>query len=128
MSSGSRRAAQAIDALRHGWPICVDGGFTLLPAETGFGSGASASRMLISSARAATLKLANQREAAEPHAPVLICGAEPFDLAAARALADPALDVRYPMKGPVRAEVLIQPEAAAASEPITIYWSKNQGQ
>ncbi len=115
MSSGSRRAAQAIDALRHGWPICVDGGFTLLPAETGFGSGASASRMLISSARAATLKLANQREAAEPHAPVLICGAEPFDLAAARALADPALDLRYPMKGPFRAEVLIQPEAAAAA-------------
>ena len=41
--------------------------------------------MLISAARAETLKLANQREAAEPHAPVLIHGAEPFDLAAAMA-------------------------------------------
>ena len=40
----------------------------------------------ISAARAATLKLANQREAAEPHAPVLIRAAEPFDLAQARAL------------------------------------------
>ncbi len=111
----TRRTAQAIDALRHGWPICVDGGFTLLPAETGFAAGASAARMLISAARAVTLKLANQRDAAEPHAPVLICGAEPFDLAAARALADPALDLRYPLKGPFRAEALDQPEAARAA-------------
>ena len=71
--------------------------------------------MLISAARAVTLKLANQREAAEPHAPVLIRGAEPFDLAAARALADPALDLRYPMKGPFVAELLDQPEAAVAA-------------
>ncbi len=115
MSSSSRRAALAIDALRHGWAICVEGGFTLLPAETGFAPGTIANRMLISSARAATLKLANQREAAEPHAPVLICGAEPFDLAAARALADPALDLRYPLKGPFRAEVLDQPGATATA-------------
>ena len=58
--------------------------------------------MLISAARAATLKLANQREAAEPHAPVLIRGAEPFDLAAARALADPALDLALPAQGTVQ--------------------------
>jgi GTP cyclohydrolase II len=114
-NSGSRCAALAIDALRHGWPIRLDGRFTLLPAETGFAQGASAARMLISAARAVTLKLANQREAAVPEAPVLIRGAEPFDLAAARVLADPALDLRYPMKGPFVAEPLGWSDAAVAA-------------
>jgi GTP cyclohydrolase II len=107
--------ALAIDALRHGWPITVDGAFTLLPAETGFADGARAPRMLISAARAATLKLANQREAAVPEAPVLIRGAEPFDLALARAVADPALDLRFPMKGPFAADPLDRAEAARAA-------------
>lgn len=69
--------------------------------------------MLISAARAATLKLANQREAAEPDAAVLIRGAEPFDPALARAIADPALDLTYPLKGPFLAEPIAHPEAAA---------------
>jgi GTP cyclohydrolase II len=68
--------------------------------------------MLISAARAATLKLANQRDAALPEAPVLIRGAEPFDPVAARALADPALDLRFPLKGPFLAEQLDHPAAA----------------
>jgi GTP cyclohydrolase II len=107
--------ALAIDALRHGWPIAVGGALTLLPAETGFGNGVTSRHMLISAARAATLKLANQREAAVPEAPVLIRAAEPFDLAAARAVADPALDLRYPMKGPFAAEHLDHAEAARAA-------------
>ena len=107
--------ALAIDALRHGWAICVDDSLHLLPAETGFGPGIAASRMLISAARAATLKLTNQREAAEPDAPVLIRAADAFDLAGARAVADPALDLAYPMKGPFRAEPLGNPAAAAAA-------------
>jgi GTP cyclohydrolase II len=107
--------ALAIDALRHGWPISLDGAFTLLPAETGFGEGVRSSRMLISSARAVTLKLANQREAAVPEAPVLIRAAEPFDLEQARVLADPALDLRYPMKGPFLAEHLDATEEARAA-------------
>ncbi len=111
MSGSARRAALAIDALRHGWGISV-GGFKLLPAETGFGAGVSAPRMLISCARAATLKLTNQRDAAAPEAPVLLRGAEPFDLAAARALADPALDLTWPLKGPFLAETIPDPEAA----------------
>ena len=115
MSSPARRVALAIDALRHGWPIVFEGAFTLLPAETGFGAGAASQRMLISAARAATLKLANQREAAEPQAPVLIRGAEHFDLALARAVADPALDLVYPMKGPFLAEHLDQRAAAEAA-------------
>jgi len=112
VTSAERRLALALDALRHGWPIAVDGAPALLPAETGFAPGAKASRMLISAARAATLKLANQRDAALPDAPVLIRAAEPFDLAQARLLADPALDLRYPLKGPFRAEPFAQPEAA----------------
>ena len=112
--SASRRVALAIDALRHGWGIAV-GGLHLLPAETGFGAGVTAPRMLISCARAATLKLANQRDAAAPEAPVLLRGAEPFDLAAARALADPALDLTWPLKGPFLAEPLADPVSAAAA-------------
>lgn len=113
--SPSRRAAQALDAVRHGWPIRFDDGPLLLPVETGIAAGASAPRMLISAARAATLKLANQREAAEPHAPVLIAAGEPFALAAALPVADPALDLAYPLKGPFRAEALPWPEAAKAA-------------
>ncbi len=112
MSGSARRAAQAIDALRHGWPIRLDGTMVLLPAETGFGSGVTAPRMLISCARAVTLKLANQRDAAVPEAPVLIRAADPFDLPAARAMADPALDLANPFKGPFLAEPLAAPEAA----------------
>ena len=115
MTSPARRVAQALDALRHGWPITLDGGFTLLPAETGFGTATTARTMLISCARAATLKLTNQRAAAVPEAPVLIRGAEPFDLALGRAMADPALDLTYPMKGPFLAEPIAHPEAALAA-------------
>jgi GTP cyclohydrolase II len=111
----TRRVALALDALRHGWPIEVDGVLRLLPAETGFGSGTTAPRMLISSARAATLKLANQRDAAAPEAPVLIRGAEPFGLSDARVLADPALDLAHPFKGPFLAEPIEHPRAAATA-------------
>ena len=73
--------------------------------------------MLISSARAVTLKLANQLEAAEPHAPVLIRGAEPFTLDNARPIADPALDLANPLKGPFKAEEIgFQTDAEAALE------------
>jgi GTP cyclohydrolase II len=107
--------ALAIDALRHGWAIRVDGVLRLLPAETGFGPGVTAPLMLISAARAATLKLANQREAAQPDAPVLIRAAEPFDLEIARAIADPALDLMHPMKGPFLAQHIDHAEAARAA-------------
>lgn len=114
-----RRVALALDALRHGWAVQVDGHLALLPAETGFGADATAPCMLISAARAATLKLANQRDAAVPEAPVLIRAAEPFDLAQARVLADPALDLVHPFKGPFRAEPLADAAAAAAAMELT---------
>ena len=117
--TGSRRVARALDALRHGWAIRVsgaDGALGLLPAETGFAEpGLAATHMLISDARAVTLKLANQRAAAAPHAPVLIRGAEPFALDLARAIADPALDLRYPLKGPFLVEPIVAGEAATAA-------------
>ena len=118
--SPSRRAAQAVDALRHGWPLAFtnetgERGPTLLPVETAIASGATAQKMLISAARAATLKLANQREAAVPHAPVLIRGGEPFDMRAAVPIADPALDLRNPLKGPFRAEAIEWQAAALAA-------------
>jgi GTP cyclohydrolase II len=113
--ASSRRVALAIDALRHGWPIAVAGAFTLLPAETGFAPAARSRHMLISAARAATLKLANQRDAAAPESPVLIRGAEPFDLTLARAIADPALDLAFPLKGPFLAEPIAHPSAATTA-------------
>ncbi|MDE2302406.1 MAG: GTP cyclohydrolase II [Sphingomonadales bacterium] len=122
VTSPGRRAALAIDALRHGWPISFPGAFVLLPAETGFAPGARARHMLIAATRAITLKLVNQREAAQAEgeggaAPVLLHGAERFDLDAARAIADPALDLAFPLKGPFRADAVTHPaEAAAALE------------
>lgn len=104
-----------MDALRHGWPVALVGGPVLLPVETAVARDAGSATMLISTARAATLKLANQREAAQPHAPVLIRAAENFDLAAARAVADPALDLANPFKGPFRAETLDWADTARAA-------------
>jgi GTP cyclohydrolase II len=100
--------------LRHGWPLAIGKAPVLLPVETAPGA-ARSPLALISFARAATLKLANQREAADPHAPVLIRAAEPLDLAGARPIADPALDLAAPLKGPFLAEPLNWQEEAAAA-------------
>jgi GTP cyclohydrolase II len=100
--------------LRHGWPLQIGEAPALLPVDTAPGS-ARSNLALISAARATTLKLANQREAANAHAPVLIRAAEPLDLVAARPIADPALDLVAPLKGPFVAEHLDWPEEAAAA-------------
>jgi GTP cyclohydrolase II len=117
----SRLVARALDALRHGWAIRVapaqgdDGALDLLPAETAYAQpGLYAARMLISAARAATLKLGNLREY-DPAAPVLIRGYEPFSLTAARDLADPARDLDSPLRGPFRADPLPDPDVAATA-------------
>jgi len=118
----ARAAARAIDALRRGWPIRVtggDGALALLPIE-----GATAQSLatfdpqrqaplLLSAARGAALKLANQRAAADPHAPVLIAREAWIDgPAAAMAVADPVSDLATPLKGPFRALPVAQGEAA----------------
>jgi GTP cyclohydrolase II len=118
------KTALAIDALRRGWPIALagqDGTLALLPIETAdparlaaFGPGGAAS-LLLSAGRAATLTLANQRDAAAPDSPVLIERAPWLDFATATALADPQFDLQVPMKGPFRAHCLVERDAGAAA-------------
>ncbi|MDB5662842.1 MAG: cyclohydrolase [Sphingomonas bacterium] len=126
MSDGgdSRGAARAIDAVRRGWPVRVsgpDGSIVVLAVETAdearlaaFDPAADAD-ILLSSGRATTLKLANQRDAATPGAAVTIARVPWLDLATATALADPALDLETPLKGPFETRATPAPQAAVAA-------------
>ena len=114
--TAARDVARAIDALRRGWPVAVDDSL-FLAVETAdeaglaaFDGGGAAAGLLIAGNRAATLKLTNQREAL-PTEPVLIRSSPRLDLAAAYAVADPALDLATPLKGPFATA----PVAAAAA-------------
>ena len=104
--SGGRVAARAADALRRGWPILIDGtGFLAIETAdaatlAGFDTPEPAD-LLISGSRAVTLKLANQREAV-PTGPVRIGRQSWIGLDEATAIADPALDLANPLKGPFR--------------------------
>lgn len=113
----ARRAAMAIDALRRGWQIMVKNGDTtmvLSPVETSQDVSGTTG-ILLSASRAATLKLTNQRAAADTDLPVLIKAPSDMDVALAVAIADPTLDLRYPMKGPFEAQPLADGEIAAAA-------------
>lgn len=119
-SGNPRRAASAIDALRRGWPIRIENSghvITLLAIETATDV-ANATGVLLSANRAATLKLANQRAAADTALPVLIKAPSDLDLPLAFAIADPVLDLVYPMKGPFLAEPL--PDGASATAAIEL--------
>lgn len=116
-----RRTAQAIDALRRGWPVVLEtaaGPLALLPIETADAPRLAAfdpagiAPVLLSAGRAATLKLVNQRPAAAPDCPVLIERVPWLDFDAATALADPQLDLLTPLKGPYRAIDLDDPNGA----------------
>ena len=120
----ARAAARAIDAMRRGWPIAIDAPgeppLTLLAIETAdpvrLAAFGEAPGVVISTGRAATLKLSNQLAAAtsgEPDTPVFIEPAPWLDFAAATALADPQLDLATPLKGPFRA--VEHPRVAAAA-------------
>jgi GTP cyclohydrolase II len=122
--SDPRAVARAVDALRRGWPIAIrgnDGTLRLLAIETGDRERlrafdpAGEAPVLLSAGRAATLKLANQREAAAPDCPVLVERTPWLDFDTATALADPQLDLATPLKGPFRAVPLAAAEAAAAA-------------
>ncbi|PJG48126.1 GTP cyclohydrolase II [Sphingobium sp. LB126] len=120
----ARAAARAIDALRRGWPVRVqaaDGALRLMAVEgadavtlAGFDPGAEAD-ILISAARAQTLKLANQIAAADPDMPVLVARAPWIDVDVATAISDPVLDLASPLKGPFMAKPLAAPLAAKAA-------------
>jgi GTP cyclohydrolase II len=118
--SDPRAAARAVDALRRGWPMAIDG-LGLLAVETGDAGRLKAfdpegtAPLLLSAGRAATLKLANQRDAAVPDGPVLVERVPWLDFDMATALADPQLDLKTPMKGPFRAIPIDMPDAASAA-------------
>ncbi|MDQ4419920.1 GTP cyclohydrolase II [Sphingobium sp. DEHP117] len=122
--ASARSVARAIDALRRGWAIEVTAGgkaLHLLSVESADEQSlplfdpASTAPILISASRAQTLRLANQREAADPEAPVLVQRESWIDLGGAMALADPVRDLATPLKGPYRALSLPNPELAAAA-------------
>ncbi|SFS04807.1 GTP cyclohydrolase II [Sphingomonas jatrophae] len=124
MSGDARVAARGVDALRRGWPVAVRGPsatLALLAVETADAGRLAAfdpearAGVLLSAGRAATLKLANQVDAAVPDSPVLVERAPWLDFDAAFALADPARDLATPLKGPYRAVPDPDPVAAAAA-------------
>jgi GTP cyclohydrolase II len=119
-----RGVARAIDALRRGWPVAIRGDsetLVLLAIETGDADRLAefdpkgTAPVLLSAGRAATLKLANQRDAATPDAPVAVERAPWLDFDGAVALADPQFDLATPLKGPFRAIPVPVPDAAAAA-------------
>jgi GTP cyclohydrolase II len=117
--SQGRAVARAIDALRRGWPVTIDG-TAFLAVETAddaalaaFDAGGPAD-LLVSGHRAVTLKLANQRDGT-PTGPVRILRTSWVDLTEATAIADPALDLANPLKGPFRTVPLACDRAAFAA-------------
>jgi GTP cyclohydrolase II len=116
--TGRRDLARAVDALRRGWPVTIDG-IGYLAVETADEAGLAAfdavrpADLLVSGQRAATLKLANQREAV-PTGPVRIARTHWIGLAEAIAIADPALDLQSPLKCPFRT-VAVEEESSAAA-------------
>ena len=112
----ARRAARAIDALRRGWPVRIEGrngAMTVRSVETLFEDAIPAdATLLISAERAATLKIVNQREAAHGAAPVLMKTPEPLTGPAIIAIADPSRDLATPFKGPFTALALDAGDAA----------------
>ena len=116
-SGDPRRAARAIDALRRGWAVRVQGAgaaLVLTAVET-VAQFSDVYGLLLSSSRAATLKLANQRAAADVALPVMIAAPTELDAGLALAIADPTLDLQYPMKGPFAALALADGQAALAA-------------
>ncbi len=117
--NAARDVARAIDALRRGWPVAIDGlGFLAIETSNDQGlvgfDGPAPADLLIAGNRAATLKLTNQREAL-PTAPVRIRRSPWIDHAMATAIADPALDLATPLKGPFETQAVDAPQAAAAA-------------
>ena len=118
MSAG-RDVARAVDALRRGWPVSIDG-TSFLAIETADEDALQvfdtdgAGDILIAGNRAVTLKLANQIDGV-PTGPVRVVRTAWIDLRTATAMADPARDLATPLKGPFRTAPLGGAEAAEAA-------------
>ncbi len=122
MSDG-RDVARAVDALKRGWAIVIDGTFYLAietadEAALAAFDAAGPGDILITGTRAVTLKLANQRDGV-PTGPVRVARAAWVDLGEAIALADPALDLKSPLKGPFQTIPLAPQEGAEAALRLT---------
>ncbi|MGK2911174.1 MAG: GTP cyclohydrolase II [Sphingobium sp.] len=120
----ARAAARAIDALRRGWSVTIhadDGALRIMAIEAADAVTLAAfdpedsADILISAARAETLKLTNQRAAADPEHPVQIARVPWIDRDVAMAIADPVRDLGSPLKGPFKARALSAPIAAASA-------------
>ena len=109
MSDGGGAVRQAIALLRSGRPLRLPGARDLPAAavETttqellDLRDPEREALLMISGQRAAALKLANEREAADPHAPVVIERAAWLDNGAALAIADPGRDLDRGPLGPL---------------------------
>ncbi|HEY8592302.1 MAG TPA: GTP cyclohydrolase II [Sphingomicrobium sp.] len=108
--TGGEAVRRAIALLRAGRPVRIIGSadFTAAAVETTSAEllelrdAGRTARLLISGNRAAALKLANERDAADPANPVIIERAPWLDAAAAKAIADPARDLDRGPLGPLQ--------------------------
>ena len=106
--------------LRSGRAVRIEGdrGLTVAAVETTTGELLDLrdpdhkARLMISGNRAAALKLANERDAADPQAPVVIERSDWLDCAAASALADPGRDLD---RGPVGPLHSVEPDCIETS-------------
>ena len=107
--SGPSPVRTAIAMLRSGRAVRVEGekGLTIAAVETTseemleLRDPEHRARLMISGNRAAALKLANERDAADPKEPVIIERSEWLDCATALALADPGRDLERGPVGPL---------------------------
>jgi GTP cyclohydrolase II len=112
---------RAIATLRAGRPVRIDGpvAAAFVAVETGTQEllelldPQRSARLLISGARAAALNLANERDAADPSAAVVIDRADWLDAAAALAIADPGKDLDRSPIGPLHP---IAPDCAETAQ------------
>ena len=121
--SRSGAVERAIAALRTGRAVRIDADepLTILSIETATPAllelldPEARAPLLLSGLRAAALSLANERDAADPHQPVLVAREPWLDPEAALALADPAQDYSRAPVGPLRPLPLEAGESAEAA-------------
>lgn len=117
-----RAAERAVDELKRGRAIIVEGGAGLAALAVELADEASLARfeararadLLITDKRAAQLGLANQKLAAGMHA-VRMARPPWIDAAGAYAVADPTRDLAAPLKGPFQSVPMTDAETAAAA-------------
>ena len=121
--SRSGAVEQAIAALRTGRAVRIEAHepLTILSIETATPEllqlldPEAKAPLLLSGLRAAALSLANEREAADPHQPVLVAREPWLDPGAALTLADPAQDFARAPVGPLRPLQLTDREVAESA-------------